>query len=260
VAGDSVWVVDRSGRVQGFGRDGSFRRAITVGEGERGFPIGVLADASGGVLVCDTHQNRLRAFDREGVEIWGTGGKDAAPDPLQCPQRVARDSEGRLYVTEYGEGAANRVRVFSSTGQPIRSFGGPRGEDGGLTRAMGIAIVGDLIFVTDISDRIVVYRRDGSFLRSFGSTGKAPGELRYPYGICAIGATLYVCEYGNHRVQRFTLDGSSRGCFGRRGHGAGDLQGPWDVAADAAGRLYVCDTGNHRIVVLDPESLSWSAE
>ena len=46
--------------------------------------------------------------------------------------------------------------------------------------------------------------------------------MSYPYDL-AIGPDhcLYVCEYGNHRVQKFTLDGQSLGTWGTAGPGAG---------------------------------------
>ena len=59
--------------------------------------------------------------------------------------------------------------------------------------------------------------------------------------------TLYICEYGNHRIQKFTRDGRSLGCWGREGRGDGELFNPWGVARDKQGKLYVLDTNNNRV-------------
>ena len=43
---------------------------------------------------------------------------------------------------------------------------------------------------------------------------------------------VYVCEFGNHRVQKFTLDGESLGCWGSEGKAPGELNNPWAVVRD----------------------------
>ncbi len=261
VAGDWLFVVDRSGRVQGLTLDGQQRREVIVVEGERGFPIGIVGDAAGGFVLCDTHSSRLRFFDGEFSETGSLGAEGQGEGQFTLPQRIARDDEGRLYVTEYGEGPANRVQVFDAERRFLFSFGSFGTGPGQFTRAMGVAIIGDEVFVADVSDRILVHDRSGRYLREFGTSGVGLGELRYPYGLCAIGDTLYVCEYANHRVQRFDRMGHSTGSFGRAGRGRGEFDGPWDITCDEAGLLYVCDTGNHRVVVFDPQQVPWvSAE
>ena len=59
--------------------------------------------------------------------------------------------------------------------------------------------------------------------------------------------TVYVCEYGNHRVQHFTRDGRSLGCWGTPGRQEGQLYNPWALVIDREGRLHVLDTNNHRV-------------
>ena len=46
---------------------------------------------------------------------------------------------------------------------------------------------------------------------------------------------LYVIEYGNHRVQKFTLDGQSLGLWGGEGLQPGRLHSPWALAVDSMG-------------------------
>lgn len=249
---ERLFAVDRSGRLQAFALDGSFIAQVIVAEGRVGFPIGVAADADGGVTLVDTHQSRIRRFDGALHQVGMFGANGLGSGEFTYPQRAVRDAEGRLYVTEYGDGAANRVQVFDAAGTWLRTFGAWGQRDGGFTRPMGITLLGDEVFITDVSDRIVVYGTDGGFRREFGRTGEAAGELRYPYGICVLDGLLYVCEYGNHRLQRFAPDGSSRGVCGTLGSGAWQFRGPWDVTADRRGRLIVADTGNDRVVIVDP--------
>jgi hypothetical protein len=58
---------------------------------------------------------------------------------------------------------------------------------------------------------------------------------------------LYVVEYGNHRVQKFTPEGKSLGCWGGPGREPGQLFSPWALVVDSKGRVHVVDTENHRV-------------
>ena len=257
VRGGVVYVVDRSGRLQAFEPSGAFLREVEVAPGRVGFPIGVAVDpATGGVWLVDTHQARLRLFDRDLNEQERFGELGPEPGRFTYPQRAVVAPDGLVYVAEYGEGESNRVQVFDRDGTFVRAFGGYGFEGGLFTRPMGIVVIEDRVYVTDVSDRIVVYRTDGTFVREFGRSGGEPGELRYPYGIAHGEGLLYVAEYGNHRVSRFDLEGRPLGQYGRLGSGPGELRGPWDVAYDD-GSIYVADTGNDRIVVIDPARVDW---
>ena len=52
---------------------------------------------------------------------------------------------------------------------------------------------------------------------------------------------LFVADSMNFRIQRFTLDGTPAGSFGRKGDAAGDFALPKGVACDADGQVWVVD-------------------
>ena len=82
----------------------------------------------------------------------------------------------------------------------------------------------------------------------WGDAGTEPGQLQYPYCLVLDGkGHVYVCEYGNHRVQKFTLDGKSVACWGSEGRKPGQLFNPWALVLDSRGRLHVLDSMNHRV-------------
>ena len=58
---------------------------------------------------------------------------------------------------------------------------------------------------------------------------------------------LYVVEYGNHRVQKFTADGVSLGCWGGAGREPGQLCSPWALVVDSRGKVHLIDSENHRV-------------
>jgi len=253
-------VVDRSGRVQTFVESPSgteFERVLTISEARLGFPLGVLLCPGGELVLIDSHYSRIRFFDRALRERATVGEAGEGDGRFQTPQRATLDPDGNLYVTEYGSEGHNRVQVFSPDRRFLRSFGRYGTDEGRMARPMGVAIVGDEVFVSDVSHRILVFGTDGVWRREWGVQGDAAGELRYPYGIATSEGTLYVAEYGNHRVQRFGLDGAPRGSFGALGSRVGEFRNPWDVAVDGEGVLYVADTGNDRVVRIDPDAVDW---
>ena len=67
-----------------------------------------------------------------------------------------------------------------------------------------------------------------------GVTRRRAGQMSYPFDV-AIGPDhcLYVCEYGNHRVQKFDLEGESLGGGGAPGEGLGSSSIPtrWRLTA-----------------------------
>ena len=83
---------------------------------------------------------------------------------------------------------------------------------------------------------------------TWGTAGTGPGELKYPYDIdLDRRGHVYLCEFGNHRVQKFTLDGKWLAAWGQPGRREGELHNPWGCARDSSGRLHVLDSMNHRI-------------
>lgn len=117
-----------------------------------------------------------------------------------------------------------------------------------------------VVVALTLSGSIHRVRLDGSALPSIPVEGADS-----PEGLCLDGArNIYVADTGNHRVVRLSAvngyapdrsfgDGGSLGSFGA---GAGEFDGPRDIAAvRVAGtlewRLAVADTGNGRVQVFD---------
>ena len=106
--------------------------------------------------------------------------------------------------------------------------------------------------VTDACNhRVQVFDVRGSEpkpVKAWGTEGPDPGQLRYPYDILLDGqGHVYLCEFGNHRVQKFTLEGDLIGWWGKNGHRDGELDQPWGITRDSQGRMYVLDSYNHRV-------------
>jgi phage tail-like protein len=87
--------------------------------------------------------------------------------------------------------------------------------------------------------------------------------LREPHGVL-VGPrdALYVADTGNNRVlvvdlatEQLRATWGQLDPYGRPAAGSnpGELDSPWDLTADAAGRVYVVDYGNRRLQRFDPD-------
>ncbi len=253
-AGDQLYIVDMTGRVQVFTSEGEYLRTWRTPEIAHGKPCGLGIDREGNVMVADTHYFRVLFYTPQG-ELLGKrtlGGKTGnGPGEFGFVTDVVQDSHGAYYVAEYGE--YDRIQKFSPDGAYLFEWGGRGREPGQFSRPQGLAIdSSDRVWVADACNhRIQVFDATGDqarLVKIWGEDGSEPGQLSYPYGLVLDGeGHVYVCELGNHRVQKFTLQGQSLGCWGTSGRGAGELSNPWALVLDSQHRIHVLDTYNHRV-------------
>lgn len=158
------------------------------------------------------------------------------------PYGIARDSQGRVYVTD---GGAGRIDVFDTSGSYLGNFG----SSVPLQFPYGIALdASDNIYVTDY-DAHKVFKFDSAhnLTKSWGGMGSAKGKLNQPAGIAVKGNQVLVAEVTNNRVQVFDLNGVPKKILGSEGQNDGQFSSPFGVAVDKSGNIYVADTGNNRI-------------
>jgi sugar lactone lactonase YvrE len=258
---DLLYIVDMTPQIQVFTGEGQFVRGWQTPEFERGRPSGLSFDNAGNLLVSDTHYFRVLVYTPKGERlesqtIGGTCG--SGNGEFQFVTDAAQDAAGNYYVSQYGE--FDRIQKFSPSRQFLLSWGEHGHELGQFLAPRKMVIDhGGLIWVVDACNhRVQVFDAQGSGARlvtSWGEQGNQPGQLNYPYDILLDEAALagetsghvYLCEFGNHRVQKFTTDGRFVGAFGRHGRGEGELHQPWGIARDSQGRMFVLDTQNHRV-------------
>jgi DNA-binding beta-propeller fold protein YncE len=258
---DLLYIVDMTPRISVFTADGEYLRGWQTPTSALGRPSGLSFDNSGNLLVSDTHYHRVLVYTPRGElledqTIGGTAG--TGEGEFQFVTDAAQDSQGNYYVTQYGE--FDRIQKFSPDRRFLLSWGEHGQQLGQFLRPQKIVIdQADLVWVTDACNhRVQVFDARGNqakLVASWGRHGHAPGELNYPYDIVLDEAALagrndgrvYLCEFGNHRVQKFTLDGRFVGSFGGSGREPGQLDQPWGAARDSAGRMFVIDSYNHRV-------------
>ena len=250
---DRLYIVDKTARIQVFDRDGEFIRNWRTPKCESGKPCGLSISQDGLLMVCDTHYFRVLFYTFEGEliperTIGGVHGR--GPGEFGFVTDVVQDSKGNYYISEYGD--YDRIQKFNPDGDYIYEFGEHGEEPGQFLRPQGLAMdANDHLWVADASNnRIQVFDVSGDkpeVIKTWGTSGTAEGQLGYPYELILDGEYVYVCEFSNHRIQKFTLDGKSLGTWGTAGREEGQLHQPWAFCKDSKGEFHVVDSYNHRI-------------
>jgi DNA-binding beta-propeller fold protein YncE len=247
----SLYVVDRTGRLQRLSATGEFLGVIDMPLTQAGYPTGLSVGPDGNLYVADTHYHRVIVFAPDGKPLREFGQYGEEDGCFIYPTDVGFSDDGRIFVSEYG--GNDRISVFSREGKFLHSFGALGSGPGEFSRPAALCVDRGRkrLYVADACNhRIAVYDLEGQLSGYIGSEGRGKGELRYPYDLALLSdGTLAVCEYGNNRVQLFTPEGESLGTYGRAGRDPGELAYPWGIAVDDERRAYVVDAGNNRVQV-----------
>lgn len=197
--GSSLWVIDKAGRVQRFDlKTGKCVEYWGMPKTEFGKPTGVTAFAGDPPLlfIPDTHYQRVMVF--------------AVPPLPEKPVEGTMMREAPAPLTMFGKRGKGPGEFIYPTDIAILPT-----EDGKKPARLYIAEYGD-------NDRVSIYEPDGAggyvFKSSFGTWGSSednPGDptavvFNRPQSI-SLDLTrreLIVADAGNHRLGRFTLDGT----------------------------------------------------
>ena len=251
---DQLYIVDMTARIQVFDREGHYLRSWQTPAWENGKPTGLSFNRTGELMVADTHYHRILFYTPDGTlledrTLGGTYGQ--SPGEFGLVSDAVEDSQGNLYVSEYGE--YDRIQKFDAEGNFVFQWGGHGSEPGEFLRPQNLLIDDeDLLWVADACNhRIQVFDARGDEPKlafMWGEEGSEPGQLRYPYDfVFDDDGHIYIAEFGNHRVQKFKRDGTFVAAWGSHGREPGLLHSPWALCRDQQGRLHLVDTYNHRV-------------
>ena len=115
------------------------------------------------LIVSDACNHRLGIFSLDGILLrWigGQHGADDAPGSFAYPYGLAIAGEGRVIVSEYGNGRSQLINTQSGASEAI--FAGPAQKDGSFQRlgnAWGVTILNDTVYTLDmLRSRIVSHK------------------------------------------------------------------------------------------------------
>ena len=158
-------------------------------------PGGVAVDASGNILIADTHNHRIRKVNASGIisTVAGTGTAGFSGDEgpatsaqLSFPNSVDVDASGNLFIVDNGyAGVYHRIRKVTSAGVISTVAGNGGFGDGGAARmaslgyptSLGMDSSGNLYIADTVHSRIRKVSSLGVissvFALSFGTSGIA---------------------------------------------------------------------------------------
>jgi DNA-binding beta-propeller fold protein YncE len=181
---------------------------------------------------------------------------------VSSPSGTAFDYSGNIYILDRAD---KLVKKYDNHGVPITEWISCGADDPSECFApYDIAVDSDgNVYVTDYMG-ITKFDQDGKFSITFGFIGgTGPGIAVHSFvdssGIPA--TSIFVANSPNHRIEKFSPDGTLLEEWGKYGNLAGQFKFPYDVAVDSIGNVYVADANNSRIQKFDPEKnflASWS--
>ena len=219
------------------------RKRVAFGDrgakpGQLDSPHGAAVTARGDLLVSDTANHRIQAFDLTGamegwpgrvLRAWGMRGD--GPAELDTPHGLAvspsENEQDRVFVVDTRN---HRVVVQGIDGRPTGLVLGGRGDEPGrLDTPVGIAFdpQGRTVYVAEaVNRRVSAFAADtGAFLFAFGRA-----TLQSPAGVAADSkGDVLVTDLEARRVHRFRPDPGPRprrarlvSSWGRSGAGTGE--------------------------------------
>jgi len=244
---DGLFVVDKSGRIQLFDYDGTFKLFWNLPIVNRGYPTGLAITPDGNLAIADTHNFVVRIFTHDGKQIRQFGREGGGPGEFTYLTDVAFDRKGFMYVSEHGR--EDRIQKFDPQGKFVAAWGKSGLSPGEFHRPNALVCDDDSLYVADACNhRIQKFSLDGKLQSILGEPGEKPGQLLYPYDIAlAPGGYIVVCEYGNNRIQVFDAGGRSVEILGGPGREPGKLAAPRGASFVKGRGIYVADTENQRI-------------
>jgi outer membrane protein assembly factor BamB len=205
----SLYVADTfNQRVQHFDADRNYVDSFGgkgAGDGQFQAPMAIAVDPAGNLVVVDAYRADVQRFSPDGTFLGKFDGTGAPGGAFNWPNGLAVASDGTIWVGDLG---ARTVRAFTSDGQEVGSL--DAAAAGGFTNTHDIVVDADgFIYVADQEARAIkVFTADGRFVVQWGKFGSGDGQfLRVTSVAINRGGSVYAADYGNGRIQKFTLTG-----------------------------------------------------
>ena len=167
--------------------------------------------------------------------------------------QTARRGKHNLHIRINGkdiQGSPYPIAVISSTQslrKPITVVSGLKTSYGITTNSKRQTVVAGVM-----GNCISVLTPEGEKIHTFGTKGLGEGQFMYPHGVATDrDDNIYVADNTNHRIQKFTYQGSFLAAAGNLGKNRLQFCHPVGVCFNERNsNLYVCDAKNHRLQVL----------
>lgn len=268
--------------ISGYSGDGGPAKSAMLS-----FPIGMVMDTRGNLLIADNGTSRVRQIDRHGIitTIAGNGtagysgdGGPATAASLNQPWGLAVDDLGNLYISDRSNEVIRKVDrsgiIHTVAGNGTAGFSGDGGPatSASLNLPTGLALDGaGNLYIADSSNyRIRVVNTAGTIttIAGNGSGSGCTGDggpatlapIGFSEGVEISGGSLLIATGSCSRVRAVdlgtqiitTIAGSSSG-FNGDGNSLlfTEFDGPTGLLPDASGNLVIAERSNARVRKLD---------
>ena len=194
------------------------------------------------VLIADSGNYRIQRLNIQTGTVEKCFGKEGRKKgESSWPVDVTVDDEERVVVTEYGNG---RIQVMSKEGESIFTFGDKGPEK--LQYPNSCIFYKNMFLVSDGANNCIkAFDQSGTFLYKFGKQGNQDGQFQWPLSLLVDSSNnLLVCDFGNNRVQQFSLDGRFAG------KSITPLSKPMAITKAPNGRILVTSYDKKKVCIL----------
>lgn len=257
-ADGQIYVSDfHNQRIVEFGEDGSFVRSFGtqgLGRGHLWQAWGITAEDDGSLLALNMRPLQMgdegeqvmeiKRF-RDGREVSATLLLGPGGENIAVAEGIAAMPGGGYLVVNSGKG---RLHRYDNDFRFVETWAWAGRSD---EFASGVARDGDDVWVVEqYSHRFRRIGADGRELLEFTREGDTPDKVSFPKNIDVCpGRWLAVADLGNHRVQRFDVDGRFVGGFAPEPRGEHLPVQIMDVAVSAScERIWVADSKGNRVL------------
>ena len=235
--GHCVYIFDQDGNcLRKIGNQGST-------SGQFKYPVSVSFLNDNKILIADQGNHRIQHINiQTGTVVKSFGKRGAGKGEFNTPIDIRLDDEGRIVVTEVGN---RRIHVLSREGETISIFGDSGSEK--LDCPTRCIPYKNMFLVSDGGyNCIKVYDRPGTFLYKFGTQGNQDEQFNLSYGMFVDRySNLLVCDWKNHRVRQFSLDGRFTGKTTTY------FPDPFGIATAPDGRILVTSFTANKVYILE---------
>ena len=210
--------------------------------GQFQYPDGISFLNDNEVLIADFGNCRIQRLNiQTGTVVKSFGKLGKGKGELSNPIDVTVNDEERIVVTEPNN---NRIQVMSKEGESIFTFGDKGPEK--LCKPTCCIPYKNMFLVSDRDNHCIkAFDQSGTFLYKFGKEGNQDGQFNRPRGLLVDSSNnLLVCDFGNSRVQQFSLDGRFTGKSITR------LSKPMAITTAPDGRILVTSFDEKKVHIL----------
>ena len=181
--------------------------SLGSGLGQLSCPYGLSFLNNTDLVIADCDNHRICIVNTTtGILVKTFGHHGNGIGEFANPRGVYVDDDCNIIVSDRSN---HRVQVFTKDGDYKHQFGLPGRK---CFKPVSTVTHRGLFYVSDYSNHVIhVFEKKGDVttrISTIGGQGSADGQLSHPRGLAIdIDHNLLVCDHGNNRIQKFTVDG-----------------------------------------------------